>query len=48
MPDLDPRCAPQLAAVTLAVESGRITRIYAVNNPRKLARLGGVVAIARC
>src|SRR6266536_3633914 len=35
------------AAVSLAVENGRITRIYAINNPHKLARLEGVAAITR-
>jgi ketosteroid isomerase-like protein len=35
------------AAVSLAVENGRITRIYAISNPDKLARLDGVAAIAR-
>jgi RNA polymerase sigma-70 factor (TIGR02957 family) len=35
------------AAVSLAVENGRITRIYAISNPDKLARLDGVAAITR-
>jgi RNA polymerase sigma-70 factor (ECF subfamily) len=35
------------AAVSLAVENGRITRIYAISNPHKLARLDGVAAITR-
>ena len=35
------------AAVSLAVEDGRITRIYAVSNPHKLARLGEVVRLSR-
>jgi RNA polymerase sigma-70 factor (ECF subfamily) len=35
------------AAVSLAVESGRITRIYAIRNPHKLAGLAGVAALAR-
>jgi RNA polymerase sigma-70 factor (ECF subfamily) len=34
-------------AVSLAVESGRITRIYAIRNPHKLARLDGVAALTR-
>jgi RNA polymerase sigma-70 factor, ECF subfamily len=34
-------------AVSLAVEDGRITRIYAVRNPHKLARLDGVAALSR-
>jgi RNA polymerase sigma-70 factor (TIGR02957 family) len=34
-------------AVSLAVEDGRIVRIYAVRNPHKLARLGGVAALSR-
>jgi RNA polymerase sigma-70 factor (TIGR02957 family) len=34
-------------AVSLAVENGRITRIYAVRNPHKLAGLGGVAALSR-
>jgi RNA polymerase sigma-70 factor (TIGR02957 family) len=35
------------AVVSFAVENGRITRIYAVSNPHKLARLDGVAAITR-
>jgi RNA polymerase sigma-70 factor (TIGR02957 family) len=35
------------AAVSFAVENGRITRIYAVSNPHKLARLDGLAAITR-
>jgi RNA polymerase sigma-70 factor (ECF subfamily) len=34
-------------AVSLAVEDGCITRIYAVRNPHKLARLDGVAALTR-
>jgi hypothetical protein len=34
-------------AVSLAVENGRITRIYAIRNPHKLARLDGVAALSR-
>ena len=34
-------------AVTLAVEDGRITRIYAIRNPHKLAHLDAVAALAR-
>jgi len=34
-------------ALSLAVENGRITRIYAIRNPHKLARLGGVAALTR-
>jgi RNA polymerase sigma-70 factor (TIGR02957 family) len=34
-------------AVSLAVENGRITRIYAIRNPDKLARLAGVAALTR-
>ena len=34
-------------AVSLAVENGRITHIYAVRNPHKLARLDGVSALTR-
>ncbi len=34
-------------AVSLAVENGRITRIYAIRNPQKLARLDGVTALSR-
>jgi RNA polymerase sigma-70 factor (ECF subfamily) len=37
----------QLAAVSLAVEDGRITRIYAVANPRKLTRLDEPAQLAR-
>ena len=35
------------AAVSLTVENGRITRIYAISNPHKLARLGAEVTLAR-
>ncbi len=35
------------AAVSFAVENGRITRIYAIRNPHKLARLHGVAALTR-
>jgi RNA polymerase sigma-70 factor (TIGR02957 family) len=35
------------AVVSFAVENGRITRIYAVSNPHKLARLDGLAAITR-
>jgi RNA polymerase sigma-70 factor (TIGR02957 family) len=34
-------------AVSLAVEDGRITRIYAIRNPHKLARLNGVAPLTR-
>lgn len=34
-------------AVSLSVEDGRITRIYAVRNPHKLASLDGVVTLSR-
>jgi RNA polymerase sigma-70 factor (ECF subfamily) len=37
----------QVAAVSLVVENGRITRIYAVANPRKLTRLNEPAALAR-
>jgi RNA polymerase sigma-70 factor (TIGR02957 family) len=37
----------QLAAVSLVVENGRVTRIYAVANPRKLTRLDEVAELAR-
>ena len=35
------------AAVSVAVENGRITRIYAIANPHKLARLDRVAALTR-
>ena len=35
------------AAVSVAVEDGRITRIYVIANPHKLARLDGVAALTR-
>ena len=35
------------AAVSFSVENGRITRIYAVSNPHRLARLDGVAALTR-
>jgi RNA polymerase sigma-70 factor (ECF subfamily) len=34
-------------AVSLSVDDGRITRIYAVRNPHKLARLDGVADLSR-
>ena len=34
-------------AVSLSVENGRISRIYAIRNPHKLARLDGVAALTR-
>lgn len=38
----------QLAAVvTMVVQAGRITRIYAVNNPNKLTRLDEEAALSR-
>jgi RNA polymerase sigma-70 factor (ECF subfamily) len=36
-----------VAAVSLVVEDGRIARIYAINNPHKLARLDAVAALKR-
>jgi len=37
----------QLAAVSLVVENGRVTRIYAVANPRKLTRLDEPAELTR-
>jgi RNA polymerase sigma-70 factor (TIGR02957 family) len=37
----------QVAAVSLVVENGRVTRIYAVANPRKLTRLDEPAELAR-
>jgi RNA polymerase sigma-70 factor (TIGR02957 family) len=37
----------QVAAVSLTVEDGRITRIYVIANPDKLARLGEEVRLSR-
>jgi RNA polymerase sigma-70 factor (ECF subfamily) len=37
----------QLAAVSLVVENGRVTRIYATANPRKLTRLDEPAELAR-
>jgi RNA polymerase sigma-70 factor (TIGR02957 family) len=37
----------QLAAVSLAVDNGRVTRIYAVANPEKLTRLDEVAELIR-
>ena len=34
-------------AISLAIENGRITRIYAVRNPEKLARLGEELRLSR-
>ena len=36
-----------VAAISFSVENGRITRIYGITNPRKLARLDGVAAVTR-
>ena len=35
------------AAASLSVENGRITRVYAIANPHKLARLDGFAALTR-
>ncbi len=37
----------QLAVISLVVEDGLITQIFAVANPRKLTRLGEAVELAR-
>jgi hypothetical protein len=37
----------QLAAVSLAVENGRVTRIYAAANPQKLSRLDQPAELVR-
>jgi RNA polymerase sigma-70 factor (TIGR02957 family) len=37
----------QLAAVSLVVDNGRVTRIYAVANPQKLTRLDELAELAR-
>ncbi len=37
----------QVAAVSLSIENGRITRIYVIANPHKLARLDEVAALTR-
>ena len=37
----------EATAVSLAVENGRITRIYAIRNPDKLGRLGEVAELRR-
>jgi len=37
----------QLAAVSLVVENGRVTRIYAIANPQKLTRLEAPAELAR-
>ena len=44
-----PNCDPVLphGAVSLTVENGRITRIYAIRNPHKLAGLDGIAALTR-
>lgn len=34
-------------AVSLAVDDGRITRIYAIRNPHKLAGLDGIAWLTR-
>ena len=36
-----------VTALSFSVENGRITRVYAVRNPHKLARLDGVAALTR-
>jgi RNA polymerase sigma-70 factor (ECF subfamily) len=35
------------SAISVVVEAGRVTRIYAVNNPHKLARLGTSMPLSR-
>lgn len=42
--DLDGRLD---TAVSVAVEDGRITRVYAIRNPHKLARLGQTIELSR-
>jgi hypothetical protein len=42
-----PKADGQLAAVSLVVENGRVTRIYAIANPRKLTRLDEPADLAR-
>ena len=37
----------EITAVSLAVEDGRITRIYAIRNPEKLGRLEQVAELRR-
>ena len=37
----------QLAAVSLIVENGRVTRIYAIANPQKLTRLDEPAELGR-
>ena len=37
----------EVTAVSIAVENGRITRIYAIRNPHKLAGLDGVASLTR-
>ena len=37
----------EVAAVSFSVENGRITHIYVIANPHKLARLDGVAALTR-
>ena len=37
----------RLAAVSLVVENGQVTRIYAMANPRKLTRLDEPAELAR-
>ena len=37
----------QIAAVSLVIENGRVTRIYAVANPQKLTRLDAPADLAR-
>ena len=37
----------ELAAVSLVVENGRVTRIYVMRNPRKLTRLDEPAELAR-
>ena len=33
--------------MSVTVEDGRITRIYAIRNPHKLLRLDGIAAVTR-
>jgi RNA polymerase sigma-70 factor (ECF subfamily) len=37
----------EVTAVSLVIEAGRITRIYAIRNPHKLTRLGAEAEVSR-
>ena len=47
MPGLRVDVQGEVTAVSLVVEDGRISRIYAIRNPQKLSWLGKVAELRR-